>query len=379
MLNALRRCRFSQVNDLIFGQDYFEAHRLLRKELHAQRAPQTNLQELISNINILKKMALCEIKMRDYKKADRNLLSIVQGVREAKYLDKATHVALRKSVYHTYLLYLTLNDPIKGNNFGEETYEIEHSSNIAGMIRFYEGVTTLLNEDFLESKNTLSSIIDDGMDFTLSGMAYNNLGVACWWARHPNYSSLEDEYDRMVEQQEIGPDLSNDDDDSEDLDSFTASAHKIKVTDFNHAATMFVSSIQQFEFSFHMNNSARLAETEVVSAETIARAQTEGTAGQHSPTPSFSIVTRFASETFADDTALIQYVTAFQQGLFLLNPLSAISPLQPGGAQAVDRRQPRRAKKGGCLPPLCLQVALPKQSEASSISKGRVAGGVVPG
>lgn len=65
-------------------------------------------------------------------------------------------------------------------------------------------------------------------------MNQNNLGVACWWDKHPNYSSV------LYESSE---------DDSEE--EFSEKAFRSKESDYSFAVTLFKKSVETFEKVFY--------------------------------------------------------------------------------------------------------------------------------
>ena len=87
------------------------------------------------------------------------------------------------------MIYYLQHDPDKALLFGNEYIKENISTTFRERMQFYIGVSELLKDDILESKDYFVQTLQKGeeTDITRLAMIENNLAVACWWDRYPNY------------------------------------------------------------------------------------------------------------------------------------------------------------------------------------------------
>lgn len=82
------------------------------------------------------------------------------------------------------------NDPDKAIAFGLKQLKENFPEIYYERIKVYIGLAEMLNDDILEAKDFLVASLQNAKEYDLLNIAMNqnNLAVACWWDKHPNYS-----------------------------------------------------------------------------------------------------------------------------------------------------------------------------------------------
>lgn len=133
------------------------------------------------------------------------------------------------------MIFYLRENPDKGLEFGEMNMKDTWSPLEKSRLQVLVGVAELLKDDILEGKDFLVQSLQKGNEFDLINIAMNqnNLGVACWWDKYPNYSNI------LFESSE---------DDSEE--EFSETAFRSKESDFSFSMSLFKMSITNFEKGF---------------------------------------------------------------------------------------------------------------------------------
>lgn len=242
MLKSLKR-RFSSIaSDLINQGRLRQARFYLSESLASEEQKERNKQDIFDRINKIKKLSYCELNLKNHATAEQYIEQILFEIKNNSILDQKTQSGLLKSCYEIYFLFLMSHNLSKGIKIGSELHQQWNSPKLISLVNFYMGFGGILKDDFLTAKDFLYKVTDDNTknanDYNLilkSAMAFNNLGIACWWDRHPNYSSVANEFEEE-----------GDEDDSDELE-YTEKMYRTKESDFSYASDMLQSSIYKFE------------------------------------------------------------------------------------------------------------------------------------
>ena len=240
MLKNLIR-KFSKKGDFFIKE---QKYRLARKH-YLEELPKLkySLSLWKSYLSTKKKIAFCELKLKNKKKT----LSILKEIiKDLKSLDlraekeKGEKKKFLETSYENLMLFYLKENPNEalelGTNLIEKNKKSENDNRkFISKITSHLGLAELLNDDILEAKDLLISSLQKGKEYELLRIAMNqnNLGLACWWDRYPNYSNML---------------VSSSEDDSEE--EFSEKAYRTKNSDFSFSYFLFKKSIKNFERSF---------------------------------------------------------------------------------------------------------------------------------
>ena len=227
---------FCKTSQKLIAQTKYRQARFYLSEILTQKKESLSETEFLNKINQSKQLIFCEIKLKDFFSAEKRIEETIEEINSNTFLNKSFQIRLKKSLYEIYFLYLLKNNPQKGEEIGTELFIKEQDPEISRMLNFYLGTNLILTEKFNEAKDNLYVYTGSNLDQVNSAMAFNSLGVACWWDMHPNYSSIENDFENQ------------EDDEEEDFKTeYSEQALRGRQSDFKFAPDMFQSSVYRFE------------------------------------------------------------------------------------------------------------------------------------
>jgi hypothetical protein len=198
------------------------------------------------------------------------------------------------------------------------------------MLSFYAGSTAILSDEFAEAKARLHSILNDSVDSVTAALAFNNFGVACWWARFPNYSFLEDEYEELAAHRSKYGDaheMEPSDDEEEFTPRSTAPRSRLRVRG-QHVRV----GVYKLELGLEQLRSPDAPDD-------------DPPAFDQGPERHMKRVFAFINDDFGAEDTLKEYLRAERRGRLFRNPLTAVplfnlaEMMLATGEEEKDRRQ----------------------------------------
>ena len=203
----IKNCKFRQSR-------YYLQKNLSEKELSLER------------LDFLKKLSFTELKLENYISSEK---CIERAAEEARQLNN--EYAL-KSTSECFMAFLLENNLPKALIFGEDLRGKVVDQDFQAKLSFYLGTAEVLRENIFEAKDYFYPVLKNKLPIFYLGMAFNNLGVACWWDKYPNYSSIVA------------------DDENNDEEEYTEKIYRSKMSDFGFALDFFQTAIYKLEFLY---------------------------------------------------------------------------------------------------------------------------------
>ncbi len=189
---------------------------------------------LNQRISLLKRISLCELNLGNYLAAESYLEECVSVIKNQGTILLSPGESTTDLLYDNYeilILYLMKNNVTKAIKIGENLIKEVNDQNFLCKLNFYLGVTEILRENIFDAKDFLYKTLSSKLPIVQLGMAYNNLGAACWWDRFPNYSSLTADEELEEDEEE----------------EYSEKLYKSKMSDFSYAMDFFQTAIYKFE------------------------------------------------------------------------------------------------------------------------------------
>ncbi|KRW98750.1 Cyclic nucleotide-binding protein [Pseudocohnilembus persalinus] len=157
----------------------------------------------LNYVLVLKKIVLNQNMLRLYQDSEHTLEQIIEITQKASTSD-----ALLYREYHNLFLHLLRTNLNKSIILGKALLSQNEIKNIPVIyqkyFQFNLGTAYLLKGNFVDAKRRLRECLVMKPNNQLKGYALNNLAVASWWHKHPNF---RDEEDEMDDEGPVSPDI----------------------------------------------------------------------------------------------------------------------------------------------------------------------------
>ena len=304
MLNKIFKRTTSTLLKSIQSGRFRQAHQVLDETLTTFTSKPETIEAFQEQLKTKLLVTLCELKMKSDKDVLLQIDSMRKMIAEAVYLNPDQREFCHTLMTEIFLNFLLLSDTRDCLRFTESMAKTESNKSSLLSVSFYQGCAGIINDVFYISKPAHKNFIHASKNLTRTGMALNNSAIACWWDKHPVYSSAENTYD-----------LSDDETYDNDNDELNEQTYLAKKSDYYLPTNLFRTSI------FHLEEDYE----NVIEGEFSYYQKFISQAN-----PIFTNVKRMAevdellSCSFDTDNDFIKYNVRINDNSLLLNPLSAI-------------------------------------------------------
>lgn len=230
---VVRRFFSDTTRRLIVNKKYRQARYMCQTELETLKE-QNSLEALKQRISLLRNMSLCELNLGNYMAVEKCLQDCIDAIKaqpSSVFESKEQQIRMLNDNYEVLMLYLMKNNLTKTIDIGSVLINESTDDKFLTKINFYLGTSEILRENLTDAKDYLYDILNSKLPIIKLGMAFNNLGAACWWDLFPNYSPLTAD-EEMEEDEE---------------EEYSERTHKLRKSDFSYAVDYFQTAIYKFE------------------------------------------------------------------------------------------------------------------------------------
>ena len=230
---VVRRVFSESTQRLILNKKFRQARYMCQTELETLKE-QNSLDVLKQRITLLRNMSLCELNLGNYMAVEKCLQDCIDAVKSqpsSVFESKEQQVRMLNDNYEVLMLYLMKNNLTKTVEIGDVLINESNDAKFLSKMNFYLGTAEILRENLTDAKDYLYDILNSKLSIIKLGMAFNNLGAACWWDMFPNYSPLTAD-EEMEEDEE---------------EEYSERTHKLRKSDFSYAVDSFQTAIYKFE------------------------------------------------------------------------------------------------------------------------------------